>query len=125
MIAMQTLPQLLVLRGQQEPHRLAQRHKKRGIWREYSFGDVLEQVRGLALGLDALGVRRGETVAIIGENEPDNFWAEFAALALGAKVISLYPDLTAGAIDYLLNDSKEVCLNVPDPEQFQDRKSFG
>lgn len=117
MIAMQTLPQLLLLRGQQEPGRLAQRHKKRGIWREYSFGDVLEQVRGLALGLDAMGVKRGETVAIIGENEPDNFWAEFAALALGAKVISLYPDLTAGEIDYLLNDSEAVCLIAQDQEQ--------
>lgn len=117
MIAMQTLPQLLLMRGRQEPGRLAQRHKKRGIWREYSFGDVLEQVRGLALGLDAMGVKRGETVAIIGENEPDNFWSELAALALGAKVISLYPDLTAGEIDYLLNDSEAVCLIVQDQEQ--------
>src|SRR3546814_13492699 len=64
-----------------------------------------------------MGVRRGETVAIIGENEPDNFWAEFAALALGAKVISLYPDLTAGEIDYLLNDSEAVCLIAQDQEQ--------
>lgn len=74
-------------------------------------------MRGLALGLDAMGVKRGETVAIIGENEPDNFWAEFAALALGAKVISLYPDLTAGEIDYLLNDSEAVCLIAQDQEQ--------
>lgn len=117
MLAMQTLPQLLLQRGKQEPKRLAQRHKKRGIWREYSFGDVLEHVRGLALGLEAMGIKRGETVAIIGENEPENFWAEFAALALGAKVISLYPDLTAGEIDYLLNNSEAVCLIAQDQEQ--------
>ncbi len=117
MLAMQTLPQLLLERGKQEPGRLAQRHKKRGIWREYSFGDVLEQVRGLALGLDAMGIKRGETVAIIGENEPDNFWAELAALALGAKIISLYPDLTTGEIEYLLNDSESVCLIAQDQEQ--------
>lgn len=117
MQAMQTLPQLLLTRAAEESTRLAQRHKKRGIWREYTFGEVVDRVRGLTLGLDALGVKRGETVAIIGENEPDNFWSEFAALALGSKVISLYPDLTAQEIEYLLNDSEAVCLVAQDQEQ--------
>lgn len=117
MVALETLPQILLKRGTGEAGRLAQRHKKRGIWREYTFGDVLDRVRELALGLDVLGVRRGETVAIIGENEPENFWAELAALAIGAKVISLYPDLTAQEIDYLLNDSEAVCLIAQDQEQ--------
>lgn len=117
MLAMRTVPQLLLDRGTHQRDTLAQRHKKRGIWREYTFGDVLDKVRGLALGLDALGIKRGETIAIIGENEPENFWAEFAALALGCKVVSLYPDLTAGEIEYLLNDSEAVCLVAQDQEQ--------
>lgn len=117
MLAMQTLPQLLLERGTRQRDVLAQRHKKRGIWREHSFGEVLDKVRGFALGLDQIGVRRGETVAIIGENEPENFWAELAALSLGCKVISLYPDLTAGEIEYLLNDSEAVCLVAQDQEQ--------
>lgn len=117
MLAMQTLPQLLVERGRTQAGTLAERHKKRGIWREYTFGDVLERVRGFALGLDGIGVKRGETVAIIGENEPENFWSELAALSLGCKVISLYPDLTADEIDYLLNDSGAVCLVAQDQEQ--------
>ncbi|QDZ00564.1 long-chain fatty acid--CoA ligase [Nitratireductor mangrovi] len=117
MLVMQTVPQLLLDRGTGQASTLSQRHKKRGYWREYTFGDVLERVRALALGLHAMGVMRGETVGIIGENEPENFWSELAALSLGCKVISLYPDLTADEIDYQLNDSQAVCLIAQDQEQ--------
>lgn len=117
MLPMSTLPQLLSRRAGEEPGRLAQRHKRRGIWRQYSFAQVEDEVRALALGLEALGVARGETVAVIGENEPEHFWTEYAAQAIGCRVVSLYPDLTADEIEYLLNDSAAVTLVAQDQEQ--------
>lgn len=117
MLAMSTLPQLLQQHADQTPERLSQRHKYRGIWREFSFAKVQENVRELALGLHRLGIQRGETIAIIGENEPEHFWAEFAAQALGCKVVSLYPDLTAEEVAYLLEDSETVYLFAQDQEQ--------
>jgi len=117
MLPIRTLPQLLLERAAENPSRLVERHKYRGIWREYTFADVLDNVRAFALGLHAMGLKPGETVAIIGENEPEHFWAEFAALALGGKVVSLYPDLTAGEAEYLLDDSEAVYLLAQDQEQ--------
>ena len=117
MLAMKTLPQHLVERARTDPGRVAQRHKYRGIWREFSFNDVLTNVREFALGLHAMGLRRGETLAVIGENEPEHFWSEFAAQALGAKVVSLYPDLTVDEVQYLVNDSESVYLVAQDQEQ--------
>ncbi|GAA4401404.1 AMP-dependent synthetase/ligase [Quisquiliibacterium transsilvanicum] len=117
MLAMKTLPQHLLARGEAEPARVAQRHKHRGIWREYTFGDVLANVRDFALGLYELGLRPGETVAVIGENEPEHFWTEYAAQAVGAKVVSLYPDLTADEAHYLVDDSEAVYLVAQDQEQ--------
>ena len=114
---MKTLPQIFVDRATAEPDRLVARHKYRGIWREFSYGDVLERVRNMALGLHAMSFARGETVAIIGENEPENFWFELAVLSLGGKVISLYPDLTVGEIEYLLHDSQAVYFVGQDQEQ--------
>ncbi len=116
-IEINTLPQLLQSHADSTPERLSQRHKYRGIWREYSFKQVQTHVRDLALGLHQMGVQRGETVAIIGENEPEHFWAEFAALAIGCKVVSLYPDLTAEEVQYLLDDSETVCVFAQDQEQ--------
>ncbi len=117
MLRMRTLPQLLLDSAAATPRRLVERHKYRGIWREYNFADVLDNVRAFGLGLHAMGLARGETVAIIGENEPEHFWAEFAVLALGGKVISLYPDLTADEVQYLLGDSEAVYLVAQDQEQ--------
>ncbi len=117
MLRMRTLPQLLLDSAAATPRRLVERHKYRGIWREYNFADVLDNVRAFALGLHAMGLARGETVAIIGENEPEHFWAEFAVLSLGGKVISLYPDLTADEVQYLLGDSEAVYLVAQDQEQ--------
>ncbi len=117
MLEMKTLPQHLLARAAAEPGRVAQRHKHRGIWREYSFADVLVNVRDFALGLYELGLRPGETVAVIGENEPEHFWTEYAAQAVGAKVVSLYPDLTADEAHYLVDDSETVFLVAQDQEQ--------
>lgn len=117
MLPMSTLPQLLQQHADRTPERLSQRHKYRGIWREFSFAKVQENVRELALGLHRLGMKRGETIAIIGENEPEHFWAEFAAQALGCKVVSLYPDLTAEEVAYVLEDSETVYLFAQDQEQ--------
>jgi len=117
MVPMKTLPQHLLARGLAEPGRVAERHKYRGIWHEYTFGDVLASVRDLALGLHTLGLKRGETLAVIGENEPEHVWSEYAAQALGAKVVSLYPDLTADEVQYLLDDSEATYLIAQDQEQ--------
>ena len=117
MLGMMTLPQHLLARAKAEPGRVAQRHKYRGIWREFSFADVLANVRDFALGMRAAGVGPGETVAIIGENEPEHFWAEYAAQAIGAKVVSMYPDLTAEEAQFLLEDSEAVYLVAQDQEQ--------
>lgn len=116
-LPMKTLPQILSDHARETPGRLAQRHKRLGIWREYSFADVFDHVRQIALGLHSRGFKRGTTLAVIGENEPEHFWAEIAAQALGGKVVSMYPDLTAEEIEYLLNDSETVVLFAQDQEQ--------
>lgn len=116
-VAMRTLPQHLLARATAEPARIAERHKYRGIWREFSFEEVARNVRDFALGLQTIGVGRGETVAIIGENEPEHFWAEYATQAIGAKVVSMYPDLTADEVQYLVEDSEAVILVAQDQEQ--------
>ncbi|HYF61057.1 MAG TPA: AMP-binding protein [Burkholderiaceae bacterium] len=116
-VEMRTLPQHLLARATAEPKRVAERHKHRGVWREFTFDDVLRNVRDLALGLRAAGVQRADTIAIIGENEPEHFWAEYAAQAIGAKVVSMYPDLTADEVQYLVDDSEAVILVAQDQEQ--------
>ena len=113
----QTIPQLLLHQAARYKGRVLHRRKDFGIWQRYTWDDVVTRVRDIAMGLAALGVKRGETVAIVGENEPELFWCEYAALSIGAKVVCLYPDLTAAQMEYLLQHSESVVIMCEDQEQ--------
>jgi long-chain acyl-CoA synthetase len=112
-----TIPQLLLERAGTDGSGLAQRHKTRGIWKRYSWNDVLAAVRDCSLGLAELGLKRRDVVALVGENEPELFRAEHAALAQGAVVVCMYPDLTAEEMEYILSHSGAVFLFAQDQEQ--------
>jgi long-chain acyl-CoA synthetase len=113
----ETLPQVLLARALSEPDALAERHKRLGIWREFTWADVLDKVRALALGLEGKGLKAGDSVMMIGENEPEHFWAEYAVQSLGGKVLSVYPDQTAEEILYLAEDSQTRVFLAQDQEQ--------
>ncbi|MFO1200694.1 MAG: AMP-binding protein [Burkholderiaceae bacterium] len=113
----QTLAQALAERARATPDTVAERHKRLGIWQEFTFARVQDEVRALALGLQQLGVTRGSVVLVIGENEPQHFWTEYAAHALGAAVVSLYPDQNADEMAYLAQDSGAVVIVAQDQEQ--------
>ena len=53
------------------------REKKHGVWATYTWREVLERVHATALGLAALGLRRGDVLAILSENIVESFWAEY------------------------------------------------
>ena len=50
---------------------VAQRKKRYGIWQEYTWDDVYEHVVNFGMGLLKLGLERGDTLVIIGENDPE------------------------------------------------------
>jgi len=112
-----TLPQLLLQRAASDADVLSHRHKKKGIWQGMSWAQFAARVRFYAGGLAAKGVVRGDTIGIIGENEPEHFIAELAAQSLGAICVPLYPDLTADEIGYALNHSEAMMIFAQDQEQ--------
>lgn len=112
-----TLPQLLLERAERDGDRLAERHKRHGIWQRITWREIVRHVEEFANGLADLGLKRGQTVAIIGENEPELYQAEFAALAQGAVVVCLYPDLTAEEMEFILAHSEAAVIIAQDQEQ--------
>jgi long-chain acyl-CoA synthetase len=113
----ETFPQLLLYQARRFGDKTLHRKKDFGIWQRYSFNYVLDQVRDLAMGLASLGAKRGETVALVGENEPELFWGEYAAQSIGAKVVCMYPDLTAAQMEYVLAHSDATMIICEDQEQ--------
>ena len=73
---------------------------------EYTGGDsLLEIVRGIARGLQTLGVAPGARVAILSESRPEWLFADLAILASGAVTVPIYPTLSDVQVGALLSDS--------------------
>jgi long-chain acyl-CoA synthetase len=85
--------------------------KKDGAWRDISSREFKRAVEELSLGLRALGVEKGDRVAILCENRPEWAYADLAILAAPAVDVPIYSTLPAAQVLYILNDSQtRVCF---------------
>lgn len=112
-----TFPKLLLRNARQRGGRTAFRHKDLGIWQSWTWAEVAEQVRAYAKGLEQLGLKRGEKVAIIGYNRPRLYWSMAAAQWLGAVPVPVYADSVADEMAYVLDHAGAVFACVQDQEQ--------
>ena len=112
-----TIPKLLLRNAGTYATRPAFREKEFGIWQTWAWAQVLDEVRALALGLQALGLKRGDAVAIIGDNRPQLYWTFTAAQSLGAIPVPLYQDSVADEMAYVLEHAEVRMAVVEDQEQ--------
>ncbi len=83
----------------------------KGRWESLSSERSRADVESLALGLAALGVRRGDRVALLSENRYEWAITDLATLGQGAVTVPIYPTLTAPQCRYIL-DNAEVRVIV-------------
>lgn len=100
-----TIPQLLRWRVNASADRPALREKDFGRWNTYTWREYYDHVRKAGLGLLELGFRRGDKIAIIGDNIPELLFVAVGAQAAGGISAGLYqsslPDEIAGILDYM------------------------
>src|SRR3954470_8900897 len=72
---------------------------------EISWGDYNERVKNAAAGLAALGVKKGDTIALMMVNRPEFHIADAAAMHLGATPWSIYNTYTPDQIAFLVEDA--------------------
>jgi long-chain acyl-CoA synthetase len=115
--ARDTFPKWLLYRAQQHPDKIAMREKDLGIWQSWTWRQMAEGVRDLACGLAAMGLVRGDKVAIIGDNRPRLYWAMMATQCLGGVPVPLYQDAVAEEIQFVLEHAETRFAVVEDQEQ--------
>ena len=93
------------------------RKKDYGIWNEYTWQDVYEHVKNIANGLLSLGFERGDKITIIGDNDPEWFWAEWAVQSLGGAAVGVYIDCIPSEVKYYIEHSDSTFVFARDQEQ--------
>lgn len=114
---MDTLPKAFLASVKKYGERIAMRKKRFGIWQEYTWNEVYQNVRDFSLGLASLGLQRDEKVSIIGENDPEFYWAEIAVHALGGATCAIFTDANLQELGYVIDNSDSVFLLAHDQEQ--------
>jgi long-chain acyl-CoA synthetase len=112
-----TLPQIIKSNRAKWGGRTAMCMKMFGVWHQYTWQDYYDNVKYLSLGMISLGLQRNDVVAIIGDNEPQWFWAEFAAQAAGAIGTGIYVDSIPSEVKYTAEHSGAKFAVVNDQEQ--------
>jgi long-chain acyl-CoA synthetase len=97
----------------------------------WTWGQLRERVDALAGGLVALGLERGDTVALLFVNRPEFHLCDLAVLTAGATPFSIYMQYTPEQIRFvaadagariliteqqLLENALEACEDLPDVE---------
>ena len=113
----ETLPRLLMHNAERLGTKVALREKEFGLWQTVTWRQFADHVRAFALGLVALGLRRGDTVAIIGDNRPEWLYAELGAQAVGAVSVGIYQDSAPEEVRYILQETTARVIIAEDQEQ--------
>jgi len=92
-------------------------HKpKGGTYQDISYTEFGESVDTFSRGLTAIGIQKGDRVAILSENRPEWAITDFGILKIGAVNVPMFSTLTAAQVGYILKDSgsKVICVSTKD-----------
>jgi len=112
-----TFPKLLLHHARVRGDRPALREKDLGIWQSWTWKRFADEVRTLACALAAHGFKRGDHLAVVGDNRPRLYAAMCAAQALGGVPVPLYQDAVAAEMVYPLQSAEVAHVLAEDQEQ--------
>lgn len=113
-----TLPQILFRQAERlGSGKIAIREKAYGLWQGISWDAYFHYAKNTALGLMALGIERGETVALILDNIPEWLFGELGTQTAGAIAVPLFTASTAETLINELNHVQATYVFVQDQTQ--------
>jgi long-chain acyl-CoA synthetase len=112
-----TFPKLLMHHAKVRGGRPAIREKDLGIWQTWTWKQFADEVRALACGLHAEGLRRGGHVALVSDNRPRLYAAMCAVQCLGGVPVPLYQDAVAEEMVFPIQNAEITMAFAEDQEQ--------
>jgi long-chain acyl-CoA synthetase len=81
------------------------RHKRAGQWVDLSWTEMAGRARAISDGLEAMGVKRGDRISIMGETSPEWILADLGIMGAGAVTVPIYQSNKPHEVQYILDDS--------------------
>ena len=119
-----TLPKALLNMVEKYSQKVSMRQKVFGLWEDITWVQYLEKVKFVALGLNALGIKKEDKVAIIGENQPEWLYSAMGIMSLGGIFVGVYPTNPVPECEYIIGHSGSVIFFCEDEEQLDKALTF-
>ena len=116
-VKVETIPQIIRSNSLRWGSRTAMCMKRFGVWQKFSWREYYDQVKYCSLGLISLGLAKGDVACIIGDNEPEWFWGEFAVQSAGGVPTGIFVDSIPSEVKYIATYSDAKWAIVNDQEQ--------
>jgi long-chain acyl-CoA synthetase len=84
--------------------------KKNGTWTWSTYEDIGQKVDHLRAGLAAIGITRGDNVALVSDNREEWALLAYACYGLGAALVPMYEATNPKEWEFIANDCKAVAL---------------
>lgn len=97
------------------PHHNYMFEKVDDAYKPITYGETFEKLNAISAYLYELGMRKGDRAALILENCPEFIFFDQGLQQIGAVNASIYPTLSEGEIEYILNDSGSKVILVGTP----------
>src|SRR4051812_49295048 len=108
-----TIAEAFRLTVEDNPERIAVRTSDDAI--AWTWAELQRRVDAFAGGLHALGLRRGDTLALMIANRPEFMVADLAATMLGATPFSIYLTSSPDQVAYVIKDAEAKIAVVEAP----------
>lgn len=97
------------------PHHNYMYEKEGDAYKPITYAETFEKLNAISAYLYDLGLRKGDRAALIIENCPEFIYFDQGLQQIGAVNASIYPSLSEGEIEYILNDSGSKVILVGSP----------
>jgi long-chain acyl-CoA synthetase len=90
----------------------------------WTYNELAQKVKQFRRGLDAIGLRKGDRIAILAENRVEWAVVDLAAQALGLVNVAPYASLPTAQVAFIVRDSGAKMLVLSDAKQLKKLREF-
>ncbi len=101
----ETIPALFADTQKRNAEMVAFYTKKAGEWQGLTYREIRDITENIAMGMDALGIQKGDRIAIHSDNRPEWLITDYACAHFGIISATIYPTLVERQVEYILKDS--------------------
>jgi len=113
----ETVPSRFLKAVEKWGDRVALRKKEYGLWHDITWNEYHDQVKSVACALMSMGLEKGDTAAIIGDNCPEWVFADLGIQCCGAATTGVYATNAWQQVEYVVKNSDAKFFFVENEEQ--------